>query len=281
MATPPRAEGGTTPQTPPRPAVDSEVANAYLEAANARNPQGTSSTVPWNADVRPVAFVTAPPTSTIGRTPDAIDPYDRFTVTDIYTARTQMMDYYRGHQETGEYANLIKLLRSAGFLGAEAKSMASIDEAWANALGAASSAYASNPSRGSDVFTYLYSLAGEGDDPNGPRGPGGGGGPTQAINLTDPGSAKIMVNQALSTYLGRTANEQELAAFTKALTAQEMANPRKSTVAGDTQITSGGFNPQAFAQEFAQGQEGAAEFQAATGFLDAFIGSLKNPNEVV
>jgi hypothetical protein len=36
----------------------------------------------------------------------------------------------------------------------------------------------------------------------------------------------------------------------------------------------GGFNPSTFAEEYAQGQEGAAEFQAATTLLDTFIGSL-------
>jgi len=106
---------------------------------------------------------------------------------------------------------------------------------------------------------------------------GGAAGPTQSVNLTDPGQAKTLLNNSLSTYLGRKASQAEYDKFVFSLTQQEMANPNKSTVSGNTRITSGGFDPATFADEYAAGQQGSAEYQAATTYLDAFLGALKAP----
>lgn len=104
----------------------------------------------------------------------------------------------------------------------------------------------------------------------------GGGGPriTQTVNLTDPGTAEILIDQALQGYLGRKASDKEIKQFRKALTKAEMGAPQRVDVEGTTQIGSGGFNPSQFAQRYAEGMEGAAEYQAATTFLDAFIGAI-------
>lgn len=109
-----------------------------------------------------------------------------------------------------------------------------------------------------------------------PGGGKGGGGPkvTKAIKLTDPQTAETLVDQALQQYLGRKASNQEVNAFRKALGAAERGAPTEVDVMGDTQVTSGGFNPAVFAQQYAEGMEGAAEYQAATTFLDAFIGAI-------
>lgn len=131
-----------------------------------------------------------------------------------------------------------------------------------------------------NAFDQLVSQSAEmGINPDGNGGGGGGGSsaPKATVNLTDPDTAKVVVDQALQTYLGRAANERELATFTAALTRQEMKNPNRVDMQGGTAVTSGGVNPQAYAQEFAQAQEGAAEYGAATTFLDAFIESLDNP----
>jgi hypothetical protein len=86
----------------------------------------------------------------------------------------------------------------------------------------------------------------------------------------------------LGNFLGRAADPQEQKAFLKALNVQERQNPtvtRQTTVSGggsssSTSSTIGGFNPSTFAKEYAAGQEGAGEFQAATSLLDTFISSL-------
>jgi len=108
------------------------------------------------------------------------------------------------------------------------------------------------------------------------RGKSGGGGPkiTQTVNLTDPGTAEILIDQALQGYLGRKASDKEVKEFRKALTKAEMDSPNTVDVQGNTQIGGGGFNPSQFAQQYAEGMEGSAEYQAATTFLDAFIGAI-------
>lgn len=106
---------------------------------------------------------------------------------------------------------------------------------------------------------------------------GGGGGPdiTKSISLTDPQTAETLIDQALQQYLGRKASNAEVADFRKTLTRAEKKAPVEvDVVGGDTSVRSGGFNPAVFAQQYAEGMEGAAEYQAATTFLDAFIGAI-------
>lgn len=105
-------------------------------------------------------------------------------------------------------------------------------------------------------------------------GKGGRSKPTKAVRLTDPETAQVVIDQALQQYLGRKASNDEVTAFRKALGAAERGAPTEVEISGDTAITKGGFNPAAFAQQYAEGMEGAAEYQAATTFLDAFIGAI-------
>lgn len=116
-------------------------------------------------------------------------------------------------------------------------------------------------------------------------GSGGGGVSSsvqKSVRLTDPSTARGLIDQALGNFLGRAADPQEQKAFLKALNVQERQNPtvtRQTTVSGggsssSTSSTVGGFNPSTFASEYAAGQEGAGEFQAATSLLDTFISSL-------
>jgi hypothetical protein len=125
--------------------------------------------------------------------------------------------------------------------------------------------------------TLINNFAAGARTPGGGGGGGGGGGaaaPTKTVNLTDPGTAETLVDQALQAYLGRKASDKEIVQFRKALTKAEMKAPSDVSVEGDTAVRSGGFNPATFAQQYAEGVEGAAEYQAATTFLDSFIGAL-------
>ena len=106
-------------------------------------------------------------------------------------------------------------------------------------------------------------------------GKGGALTPTKAVNLTDPDTANTLLDQALGTYIGRAANDTEKQMFRKALKEHELKNPSKTTVQGDTAIKSGGSNSATFAKNFAQQQEGSAEFTAATSLMDTFIDALK------
>jgi len=105
----------------------------------------------------------------------------------------------------------------------------------------------------------------------------GVGGPSrsQQVRLTDPQGARALINNALSQYLGREATAKEQQEFLSALNRQEARNPTVSVSSGGSTVTTGGFNPSTFAQEYAQGMGGSAEFQAATTYLDAFINALR------
>lgn len=254
---------------------------------------GQPSSVPSNSDGRPV--IVSHPAFTLPEYGQSADRYAHqaeglkpYTTT-VYAAREQL-NAWRAARAQGDptYDNVVSLLHSSGILGPRSTANSSIDQAWADALGQAAYNYAQRPTAGSDVFTYLRTLSAKDNGPStsggsGSRGGGGGGAApiTDSINLTDPGSAKLMLNQALSNYLGRKASEDEIAKFTGALTKKEMENPNHVAVNGQTQVQSGGFNPQAFADSWASGQKGVPEFQAATTMLDTFIGSLQNPTKVV
>ena len=111
---------------------------------------------------------------------------------------------------------------------------------------------------------------------------------TRSVNLTDPMSARKLVDDALEGYLGRRATSKEQETFLQSLNQRERQAPSVTTQRaistprgpGMTTVESevlseGGFNPTVFAEEFARGQQGSAEFQAATTYMDAFIDSLR------
>jgi hypothetical protein len=111
----------------------------------------------------------------------------------------------------------------------------------------------------------------------------------KSVNLTDRDTAKANLESALSQYLGRKTNPDELDNFVKSLNKHERQNADVTTkttttsAGGSTasQVSKGGSNAQQYAVDYARGMEGAAEFQAATGYLDKFLTALKNPLDVV
>jgi len=128
---------------------------------------------------------------------------------------------------------------------------------------------------------YLYGeqVAGISEERRSGRGGGGGySGPVTQTRLTDPTTAESLLNTSLKNYLGRAATGREKSEFLKALNRYEAQNPTVTTPMGPGgSVTTGGAQPTVFAEQFAQSQEGAAEYQAATTYLDAFLGSLGNP----
>lgn len=171
------------------------------------------------------------------------------------------------------------------------------DNVWEQAIqvSANAKAYANQNVTPVDAFQMIVSdmSKASGGGRGGAGGGGGAAGPTTttttstSVSLTDPGSARALVNKSLTDYLGREATEAEQEKFLQALNAAERRSPTvtrqttrsvpgrgTATVTQDVE-TRQGFNPSTFAQEYAQSQEGAAEYQAATNLLDVFIGSLK------
>jgi hypothetical protein len=122
---------------------------------------------------------------------------------------------------------------------------------------------------------------------------GGGGGAfssTQTqVTLTNEGTARRIINDALSRELGRAASKDELNKFLKTLNANEKQNPTITKTQGyssdgsstSSSTTTGGFDSMDFAERFARSQEGYAEYQAATTYMDAFINALESDSRVI
>ena len=125
------------------------------------------------------------------------------------------------------------------------------------------------------------------------EGAGGAGGAfsttTRSVTLTNESTSRGLLNQTLAQFLGRTSTVDEQAKFLKALNIEEKANPTITNQSGFTSggntsqnvNTSGGSSSQDFADRFAKSQEGYAEYQTATTYLDAFIKALENPARII
>lgn len=135
-------------------------------------------------------------------------------------------------------------------------------------------------------------------------GGGGGGGAGGAstnvtrqtsvsTNLTNASTAKRLLNDTLTQYLGRAATRKEQAKFLAALNAAEAANPSVSTGQSVTRSTTDGMNSQSNVQsnqtsaggvdaiqeaiDYAKSRKGYAEHQVATTYMDAFVSALRGP----
>lgn len=103
----------------------------------------------------------------------------------------------------------------------------------------------------------------------------GGGGPstTRSVSLSSESQAAAMLDQAFTSYLGRTATDEEVSTWQELLNEAQRANPTVNRVVpggGVTNVTtSGGFDPTRFAREYAQSQEGYAERYAALNFMNS------------
>lgn len=127
-----------------------------------------------------------------------------------------------------------------------------------------------------DVIRQVNAGASGGADETTGSGGGGGGGPSTltSYDFTSPRAARDILDASLKVYLGRAATPDEVRAFTASLRAEEQANPTVSTLSGGTRTATGGVDAQSFARDYAMQQEGAAEYQAATRYLDLFLEAL-------
>ena len=172
-----------------------------------------------------------------------------------------------------------------------------IQKQWSRAVMGSERELVQNGIRISPLEMMEIMAGGGAADGSGGSGGGGGGGgsafggtsTTRQVQLTNPDTARQLVNSALDTYLGRRATPEEAAEFHKALNAHERQNPdvRTTTTTGSSGASStsvmggGGSSSSQFAEDWALAQEGSAEYQAVTTFLDAFMGALQNPADVV
>ena len=148
-----------------------------------------------------------------------------------------------------------------------------------------------------DYWDYYRQTGGYGMDLQrkgaGVAGGGGGGGGvsrstsvTESIDISNPTSARALVDRALTEYLGRRATGNEYASFRQALNAAERKAPSRTKSSSVSSrggggastmtktISMGGIDRGRFAEEWAMSQEGAAEYAAATTVLDTFMKML-------
>lgn len=133
------------------------------------------------------------------------------------------------------------------------------------------------------------SVYGPGRTSSSSGGGGGGGGPStttvRTVNITSPDAAKRLVNQAMTSYLGREATKDELDAFTRALNVKEEANPTIQTITStpsgsvmqQDQRVEGGFDQAQFTADYAQSRPDYAEYRAATDLMGAFMSIIDGP----
>lgn len=108
-----------------------------------------------------------------------------------------------------------------------------------------------------------------------------GSGTKPTVTLTDPASANYLLNQTLTSALGREATDGEKRAFLSALNAAQMENPTTTQDVGGNSVTSGGVIPQTFADQYVNDKfaKDAGTYQAATRYFDVFEQTLAGPSE--
>jgi hypothetical protein len=112
---------------------------------------------------------------------------------------------------------------------------------------------------------------------------------SKTVQLTDPMSAKALVNSVLARALGRDANPEELAAFTQALNGAESASPSvtnyTSVFENGEQVsqdstTTGGLSAAGAEQvlvDRAKGSKDYGAYQAATTYFNALTEAIQSP----
>lgn len=136
-------------------------------------------------------------------------------------------------------------------------------------------AFKSAERTGADVFEIIQQQIRDASAGGaGSGGGGGGGGTLVSYDFTAPDVARTIVDASLKNYLGRAATQDEIAQFTAALKAEEQAKPTVVTQSGGSRTQTGGVDAQVFARDWAAKQEGAAEYQVASRYLDLFLGAL-------
>lgn len=150
-----------------------------------------------------------------------------------------------------------------GATGSNIRSEATFMSNWrTSVIGAAN--FTAQTGRQITPWEYMELLAGGMSGARG--GGGGGGGVSRVVDLTNPSDAQVLVDNALNSYLGRRATEEELGTFLSTLNKAERANPVVTTPSQRT----GGVNRELVAREFAESRDEAAEFMVESQYMNWF-----------
>jgi hypothetical protein len=175
--------------------------------------------------------------------------------------------------------------------GSRPKTFEQSKQAWERMVGYAGS-YSSDSGTPTSPFKIADMIAERSRNMGSPGSGGAGGGPSttvykdETVNLTNPSTARGVLDSALGKYLGRMPSPKEYKSFVGALTMAEDASPNTServtrNSGGTNQTitnkgkTGGGVDRNQFATEFAKSDEDFAETQLSTTGVQAFLGMLK------
>ena len=112
---------------------------------------------------------------------------------------------------------------------------------------------------------------------------------SQSVDLTDPASAKALVNDVLARHLGRAASDEEVRAFTGVLNTAERASPTTTTttsqfdqgeVTSQASTTSGGLGAagrQQIMDDRATATPEFGSYQASSTYFNALLSAIQAP----
>lgn len=217
---------------------------------------------------------------------------------DQVMTRTEALDQFYRWVGTPKMDQWGDHLVAVGLIDEEDKrDYATLSKYWQAAVEEAANAYAADKSKKIDPWKmaeFMGSL-GAGGSGGGRAGNGGGGkggtftSTSTSVDLTDPETARALVNNVLSNQLGREATPDEIASFTAVLSQAERSNPA-TTVTTTTQdaagnstsssTTSGGLTgtgkQEVLRQEAMRKPEYGA-YQAAATYLPALFQAIGAP----
>ena len=202
--------------------------------------------------------------------------------TNKYYSKSAAESFYNQmtDSESSRVNRIYKLAKNQGYTGKSSKSL------WKDAVAAAANAEESALS----PWDFLRNLennlkSGRGFGSGSSSGGGGGGaGPRSTTSYsyqkTNADQGGRILDDVLSSYLGRTASDSEKAAFMKRVNGEEAKTPTSishSTESGTTTKSNTGVDVAARAQDLAQSKSDYAEYQYATTYYDAFLQALGAP----
>ena len=106
---------------------------------------------------------------------------------------------------------------------------------------------------------------------------------SMSVDLTDPKTAKGIINDALSRRLGRAATDEEIRRFTEVINSAERDNPRvtdttttyeEDRAVAQSSTTSGGTNPVEVVDEQAMQAPEYGAYQSASTYFNALLGTI-------
>lgn len=277
----PSEDGKPTP--PPartQTAPGSRAASVPPATAGATTTTMETKPTPWNADMSPLYL------GRLGQQGSglggAIGPNQRAQTT-VYDVSTEWLTSLKANDQQG-YNLLVDNLRAGGFLGAKAKSVTSIKEAFQMAAKEAAARVDAGQQTNIDLMEYIASKANAGLGGAGTAGSRSAGysGPVSTVTQLAEPDVRLVADQIASTVLGRAVTEQEFKTVLQTVRGLEQANPSVSGAGVASQTNVSGLSQAAREDVITRAllkQDGAEEFTLATKMMGLYRKALQEmPN---